>query len=171
MMAEDVMSSPVLSLNVDTTLKEAASILSEHRISGALVTDRRGDPVGVVSLFDIVSYMAGFERPAEEPGGFYRYSYPKFSEGGEGWDGEWDVVEEESLKEITVGEIMSPEIITVSPKLPLADVGKLLAERHIHRTFVAGPDGPVGVISTMDVLGGLTGVKRPRAGGIHASPA
>jgi CBS domain containing-hemolysin-like protein len=130
--------------------------------------------VGVVSLFDLVSYLAGFERPQEEPGGFYRYSYPKFSEDGEGWDSEWEAVEEVALKEITVGEIMATEIITVPPKLALVDVGKLLAERHIHRVFVAGENGPVGVISTMDLLRAMTGAAPPKVhakGESYASPA
>lgn len=33
--AEDVMSSPVVAVNVDTSLEEAAGTLSEHGMSGA----------------------------------------------------------------------------------------------------------------------------------------
>lgn len=161
--AEDVMSAPVLALNVETTLQEASKTLGENRMSGALVTDHRGAPVGVVSLFDIVGHLAGLAAPPEGTGSFYRYSYPRFREGGEGWESEWEQVETEPLQETTVGEVMSTEIIDVPRDLPLKSVGKLLADRHIHRVFVAGEKGPIGVISTMDVLRAATGSKKARA--------
>lgn len=158
--SEDVMSSPVVAVNVDASVEEATKILSESRISGALVTDHRGAPVGVISLFDIVTFLSGYVRSGgSEPGGFYRYSYPTFGEGGGGESTPWEQVEEESLEGLTVGEIMTTEIISVSTRLPLLDVARLMAERHIHRVFVAAEHGPIGVISTMDVLGALTGVR------------
>jgi CBS domain-containing protein len=164
-MAEDLMASPVITLNTETSLSDAARILSEHNVSGALVTDHRDAPVGVVSLFDIVSHVAGLGRDPESAGGFYRYSYPRFAEGGEGWDAEWEDVGPAPMKETTVGEIMSAEIIEVPPDLPAREVAKRLAEKHIHRIFVSGKNGPVGVISTMDVLRSVAGVARV---GLHA---
>lgn len=161
--AEDVMSSPVVTVNVDTSLNEAAEILSEHQISGVLVTDGRGAPVGVVSLFDIASHVSGMERPAGEPGGFYRYSYPRFAEGGEGWEAGWDEEESSSLKETPTGEIMTSEIITVPTVMPLAEVARTMWKRKIHRVFVAGESGPVGVISSMDILGAVSGARRAKA--------
>src|SRR5947207_657028 len=80
--AQDIMSSPVIALDVDTSLAEAARVLSEQQVSGALVVDHRGAAVGVVSLFDIVTHMAGLARTPEQAGGFYRYSYPRSSEEG-----------------------------------------------------------------------------------------
>lgn len=156
--AEDIMSSPVVTLNVETPLEEAARTLSEYEMSGALVSDHRGAPVGVVSLFDIVSYLAGLKIPQDEPGGFYRHAVPNFGESGEGGPPPWEEPPEEPLKDLPVEEIMSGDIISVPPKLPLGEVAKLMAERHIHRVFVS-ENGPIGVISTMDILGILTGVK------------
>lgn len=163
MTAEDLMSSPVVSLNVDTTLAEAAQTLTESEISGALVTDHREAPVGVVSLFDIVAHTAGLSRAPEEAGGFYRYSYPRFSEGGEEGESEWEESESTPMRETTVGEIMSTHILEVPPSLPAKQVAKELAEKHIHRIFVSGSDGPVGVISTMDLLRSISGVARVAA--------
>jgi CBS domain-containing protein len=160
--AEDVMSAPVVTVGVDTTVEEAARILSEQEMSGALVSDHRGAPVGVVSLYDLVSYLAGLKLPREEPGGFYRHSYPDFGETGEGWQATVEELPEEPLNELLVEEIMTGGIIAVPPTLPLRDVAKLMAERHIHRVFVSGKEGPVGVISTMDVLGALSGVRRSK---------
>jgi|GEM_PF-2409008 len=160
MTAEDLMSSPVVSLNVDTSLADAAQTLTESEISGALVTDHRDAPVGVVSLFDIVAHMAGLSRSPEEAGGFYRYSYPRFSDADEGEESEGEEIESTPMRETTVGEIMSTQIIEVSSSLPAREVAKQLAEQHIHRVFVSGPSGPVGVISTMDLLRSIAGVAR-----------
>ncbi len=163
--AEDVMSTPVVAVNVDTPVEEAARILSEQEMSGALVNDHRGVAIGVVSLHDLVTYLAGLKLSREEPGGFYRHSYPIFGENGEGWESSWEEFPEEPLKELLVEEIMSGEIISVPPTMPLREVAKLLTERHIHRVFVSGEGGPVGVISTMDVLGAVSGTKRPKVRG------
>jgi len=157
------MAAPVLGLNTDTTLSDAARTLTENQISGAIVTDHRDVAVGVVSLFDIVSHLAGLKRPEEEPGGFYRYSYPRFEEGGEGWDSEWEDVEPAQMKETTVGEIMTTEIIEVAPELPAREVARRMAERHVHRIFVSGRNGPAGVISTMDILKRVAGVAKAGA--------
>jgi CBS domain-containing protein len=160
--AEELMSSPVVTLPVDTTLAEAARTLTESEISGALVTDHREAPVGVVSLFDIVTHMAGIARSPEQAGGFYRYSYPQFAaaEEGEETDEEGEPV---PAGEATVGEIMTTEILEVAPTLPAIEVAKQLAEKHIHRIFVSGKNGPVGVISTMDLLKRIAGVTTAHA--------
>ena len=60
---------------------------------------------------------------------------------------------------------ISAEIIEVPPDLPAREVAKRLAEKHIHRIFVSGKNGPVGVISTMDVLKSVAGVAKI---GLHA---
>lgn len=163
--AEDLMKSPVLGVDVDATLAEAARTMSENQVSGLLVTDHRGEAVGVVSHFDIVSVLAGLERPAEEPGGFYRSGPPKLIEGGEGWEESWEEVEGEPLRETLVGEIMSPEIITVGPRTPAPEVARILWERRIHRVFVEGRGGPAGVISSLDLLATLAALPLAKARG------
>ena len=49
MKARDVMVSPVLTLKTNSTVKEAAKLFLEHRISGAPVVDPQGKIVGIVS--------------------------------------------------------------------------------------------------------------------------
>jgi CBS domain-containing protein len=145
--AEDAMRSPVLTVEEDASLAEAAAFLNEHGISGALVMDPGGRPVGVVSLFDIVAYLAGAERPE---GGFYRYAYPRTTEAGE-FEG-WEESERNPLAETPVSEIMTSKIITVPADLPLRVVARRMWDRKIHRVFVERDGRPAGVISSMDLL-------------------
>jgi CBS domain-containing protein len=156
--ARDLMKSPVVAVETDISLSEAARVMSDNEVSGLLVLNYQGQAVGVVSLSDIASSLAGLERRPGEPGGFYRFGGLAMAEGGEGVREEWEEGEEEPLRETTVGEIMSPEIISVGPDTPVPEVAKLLWERRIHRVFVSGGGAPVGVISTMDVLGTLAGL-------------
>jgi CBS domain-containing protein len=147
------MKCPVLSLDADTVLSDAAAWMSDNQISGAPILDHSQRPVGVVSLFDIVTYLSGMEVPG---GGFYRFSYPDFAEGGDGWEKGWEEVEPDMLKDTPVSEIMTPEILTVGVQTPLPQVARLMKRKHVHRLFVERDGNLVGVISTMDLLGALS---------------
>jgi CBS domain-containing protein len=148
--AKEVMKAPVVTLNEDVLLRDAARLLSDEHIGGAPVVDHRGEPLGVVSLFDIVSDLAGLERGPDEPGGFYRQGKVRFSEPEEV---EEDSAEEAPPGETTVGEIMAPGLIGVSAEASLGEVARLLREKQIHRVFVLDVAGRLlGVISTMDIL-------------------
>lgn len=160
--AKDVMKSPVVTLDPDTPLEEAARTLNEYHISGALVSGADGRPSGVVSQFDIISFVAGLERPFDgAPGGFYRADV----EEGEGWEEEWTEAEERPLRGATVEDVMARDVISVSPAAPLVEVARLLSERKIHRVFVIDGREPVGVISTMDLLAALAEAGPRRAVG------
>ena len=54
MEARDVMSAPVITIQENATIKDAAKLLVEHRISGLPVVDPKGKLVGVISEGDLV---------------------------------------------------------------------------------------------------------------------
>src|SRR5262249_13067310 len=54
MNVKDVMTSPVLTVGLDTSLKEVAELLGRHRISGLPVVNDTGRVVGVISEADIL---------------------------------------------------------------------------------------------------------------------
>ncbi|MBI4564191.1 MAG: CBS domain-containing protein [Planctomycetes bacterium] len=161
--AGDVMSTPIHTVEMDTPIREAARHLSDHKISGALVVDFNGKPAGVVSLFDIATALAGLDRLLEQPGSFYRYGFPKFKEGGADWEGRWEEVETDPLRETEVSEIMTAELITVPEHKPLQEVARAMWEREIHRVIVTKDEKPVGIVSTMDILGALVEGPRTKA--------
>lgn len=149
---QDVMTSPVIVLEDTATLRDAARTLTEARISGAAVVDHRGHAVGVLSLFDITTYLAGLDRLAGEPGGFYRQGSLRF-----------DMLDDETPEfepdEALVRDVMSPEILSVRPETSLSNAAKRLHTENLHRVFVRNTRGElVGVISTMDLLGALAKV-------------
>jgi predicted transcriptional regulator len=148
MRAAEFMKTPVVALNENITLLEAARLLSDEHIGGAPVVDHRGEPVGVISLFDIVSHLAGLERLVGEPGGFYRQGALSLE----------DTLEEGASTETPISEIMSPKIISVPPEATLGKVAQMLRDWQIHRVFVQDVAGKIlGVVSTMDILRALPG--------------
>jgi CBS domain-containing protein/rubredoxin len=60
--ATDVMTPDPLTLRPDTSVHEAAQVLSEHRISGAPVVDDNGSIVGIVSEFDLIARSGALVR-------------------------------------------------------------------------------------------------------------
>jgi CBS domain-containing protein len=71
----------------------------------------------------------------------------------------------------TVGEVMSPGVLTCLPVTPLLDVARMMARHRVHAIVVFGTDDrlrPWGVVSDLDLVGAIgTGAD---AGSIAASP-
>ena len=62
----------------------------------------------------------------------------------------------DALEENRVSDVMTGEMISVNPETPLPEVVALMNERRIHRVLVQEGGKPVGVVSTLDVLGVVT---------------
>jgi CBS domain-containing protein len=144
--AADLMNPRVLTVREDLTVRELANVLVENEISGAPVEDRSGKLVGVVSLTDIAAALADDEEEAE--GGDYFVS-----EWGDGMSRE--EIEELGLDEaeLTVVDIMTPEVFTVREDTPVSEIAEAMIQNHVHRILVTREDRVVGIISTSDLLG------------------
>jgi len=59
------MTSPILSVHQDTTLKEGATIMKEHRIHHLPVADEKGRIVGMISSTD---FLVAAEAMGRAPG-------------------------------------------------------------------------------------------------------
>lgn len=148
--AADLMNPRVLTVREDLTVRELANVLVENDISGAPVEDRSGKLVGVVSLTDIAAALAddGEDEEEGERADFF------LSE----WEGERTSREEmEELgldeAELTVAQIMTPEVFTVREDTPVSEIAEAMIQNHVHRIIVTREDRVVGIISTSDLLG------------------
>lgn len=147
--AADLMNPRVLTVRQDLTVRELANVLVENEISGAPVEDRSGKLVGVVSLTDIAAAFAEDEEEEEgERGDFF------LSE----WEDDGmtrEEIEELGLDEaeLTVAEIMTPEVFTVREDTPVSEIAEAMIQNHVHRILVTREDRVVGIISTSDLLG------------------
>jgi CBS domain-containing protein len=67
----------------------------------------------------------------------------------------------ENLAERHATDVMTREIVSVTPQTPLAEAVQLMVERRIHRLLVAEATSsglmPVGILSTTDVIRDIRG--------------
>lgn len=54
---------------------------------------------------------------------------------------------------LTVGDVMSPNLISVEEDARVSEIATLMIERHIHRLLVTNRGAVTGIITTTDLLG------------------
>ncbi len=141
--ARDIMTTPVITVSPDTSIKELVRILGEHRINGAPVMDKDSRLVGIVTEADVVDQCKKFHIPS-----FFNFL-----------DGiiflEDPSILEKEIKKMsgtTVGDICTTEVKTVAPDTPVQDIATLMAEEHIQTIPVMDGDRLVGVVGRWDVV-------------------
>lgn len=143
----------VLTVRSDMSVREAARYLVEQEITGAPVEDPDGSLVGVVSVVDVTEAASeGMSTAAfrSRPGYFARPEERPLSPGD---------LEQLADGELTVEDIMTPEVFAVAEDTPVAEVALRMLRDHLHRLLVVRDDKPVGVVSTSDLLGLLVDVE------------
>jgi CBS domain-containing protein len=132
------MTTEVLTVRSDTSLKEAAELLAKHRISGLPVVDADQHVVGVLSEGDILFK----ERGAQEKKGvlerWLAFPLP-------------DAVAK--LEARTAGEAMSAPAVTIGRKRPLTEAANAMIEEGVNRLPVVDEDGKlIGIITRADLV-------------------
>lgn len=150
--AEEVMTSPIQSIERRAPLREVVERLADEGVTGLLVVDRPGKPLGVVSQADVVSFVAGLERGLSGAGEFYFHSEPRSDPASGGPPSNISSVDDDALRTVTAEEVMTPELIKVPAQAALGDVARLMLERRIHRVLVEREGAIVGIVSTFDLL-------------------
>ena len=136
MKLEDLMTTDVITVGVDTSLKEAARRMIEAGISGLLVTGDRGELLGIVSEAD---FVAGESHRREK-------TKPRILR----WfleDGDVPTFER------TVGDIMTTGVLTLPPEADHPEAARLMQKAGIKRIPIVTDDGRLlGLVSRSDIL-------------------
>jgi CBS domain-containing protein len=169
---KDLMSTDVVSVSPELSLRNAVELLAARHTGGAPVM-REGRVVGVVSISDILSFEASTPvvpaggagqsewelEPAEEwregdeaPAAFFEDLWPdagadvveRFEETG---GPEWDL-----LAEHTVAEAMSRRVVSVKPGTSAEAAARLMSRLGIHRLLVLEDGRLAGILSAMDLV-------------------
>ena len=129
-------------LGTDETVEGVIKLFAETGISGAPVVDE-GKLVGIVTEGDLIFRDADVKAP-----GFLDIL------GGMIPLGSWDEYRHEALKSagVTVDEVMTRELITISPDATLAEASTIMAEERVKVLPVTEDDTLRGVITRMDIL-------------------
>jgi CBS domain-containing protein len=135
MKAADVMVSPVITVGPDTTVQEVADILLRNRISAVPVLSQQGKILGIVSEGDLLRRVeSGTQRHRSW---WLELLTTKFTLQDE-------YVKSHSRK---VTDIMTSDVLTVSPDTPLGDIASVLEKNGIKRVPVVTDGKLVGIVS------------------------
>ena len=124
------------------TVEAAIKLFAETGISGAPVVEE-GRLVGIVTEGDLIFRDADIRAP-----GFLDIL------GGLIPLGSWDEYRKEALKSagVTVDEVMTRELITISPDASLAEASTIMADQRVKILPVAEDNALHSVITRMDIL-------------------
>jgi CBS domain-containing protein len=138
----DVMETDWPTLRSEQTVEDAIKLFAESGISGVPVVED-GRLAGIVTEGDLIFQDAEIKAP-----GFLDIL------GGVIPLGNWDEYRREALKSagVTVGEVMTGDVITVSPDASLAGAATIMAEERVKLLPVAEEGRLRGVVTRMDIL-------------------
>jgi CBS domain-containing protein len=136
MKVKDAMTTDVKTVGPATSLKDAAAILAEHKISGLPVVDD-GRVVGVVSEAEIVVKERGEVPHHGLSGLLHRREATALAT---------------KVEARTVGEAMSSPAITIEPWESLAGAAAMMIENGVNRLPVVEEDELIGILTRADLV-------------------
>ena len=137
----DIMETDWPTLGPQQTVEDAIKLFAESGISGTPVVED-GRLAGIVTEGDLIFQDAEIKAP-----GFLDIL------GGVIPLGNWDEYRQEALKSagVTVGEVMTREVLTVDPDASLAEAATIMAEERVKIVPVAEEGRLRGVVTRMDI--------------------
>ena len=178
----DIMTTDVVTVSPDLSLRDAMELFTSRHISGAPVV-LHGRVVGVVSLNDLAEFAASTPGVPTERADFPDYEEDEPSETlpdeeppgayfAQLWeDSGADVVERlrstsgpewNVLEEHTVGEAMNPGMVALPASTPVEDAAELMQRAAVHRVIVMEGQKLVGVVTTKDISNAVAEQKLTR---------
>ena len=124
-----------------TALGQVAALLNEHHIHALVVANHAGNPLGIISDFDLLA--AEWLSVDEES--------------------------MNTMRKMTAGDLMTSPIETVEVDTPVQEAARRMADREIHRMLVTDRGKPIGIISVSDFVAGIAeqeAVKRDTVGDV-----
>jgi CBS domain-containing protein len=149
--ARDIMRTDVVTVDYAAPLSDVERTLSEHRISGAPVTDEAGHIIGIVSLKDLIERYA--EEPESHPrrgAGFFHLSSEEMLED------DFESFEIPAESEETAQDVMTAQIYSVEATAGLQEIATIMTRHNVHRVLVQEDGKYVGLITTMEILDSLS---------------
>ncbi len=143
LVAREIMTDRVITVTPETKVSELARILATENIGGAPVVDGEGRLLGVVTESDLIDQTKKVHIPTvvaildsliflERP----------------------DRMEKDIRKiaGTVVGDIYTPNPVTVSEETPLDEIATIMAKKHVHTLPVMRGGELVGVIGKGDII-------------------
>jgi CBS domain-containing protein len=159
MKAQDVMTSPPITVRPDTPVTEIAVLLIERRISGVPVVDESGRIIGIVSEGDLLRRCEiGTDRQRSQ---WLELLVDRGAQAA-------DFTKAHGL---LARDVMTRDVVSVGPDEDLAEIATLLERRRIKRVPVVRDGVPVGIVSRANILHGVVAGRRGEGAATGTSDA
>jgi CBS domain-containing protein len=138
MRARELMSTPVVVVPPEASVKQVAERMVANRVSGVPVVDHLDHLVGIISESDLVSKL-------------------EYQEKGQGLLGLLDhlahtVGADRKLHARTAAELMTPLVVTASPDAPVRELIHLMTTHMINRIPIVESGRVIGIVTRADIL-------------------
>lgn len=143
MNAADIMTLGAATIRPDASIAQAAQLMLQYRISGLPVVDTAGILVGIVTESDLL-------RRAESGTEQRRPRWLEFLMGPDRLADEYVYAHSRRVE-----DVISRNVITVSPQTPVSDVVGQMERQFIKRVPVVREGKVVGIVSRANLLRGL----------------
>lgn len=130
MLAREIMTSPVLTVEPDTAVKDAVRLLDRHDITALPVVDEEGRLIGIVSEADLLQ-----GELIQDPRAHARPTEPAHDQGT-----------------VSVSDVMTERVHTVREGADAADIARLMLETGVKSIPVVRGRQVVGVVSRRDLI-------------------
>ena len=141
--ASDIMTTEVITVKKETSLKDLAGILYNGHINGVPVVDGEGSLIGIICESDLIRKDKKLHIPtvvAVFDAVFYLESPKKFEK------------EIQRINATTVEDLYTKKVVTVDEKTPVDEIATLMTEKKIYTIPVMDGDRLVGIIGKADLI-------------------
>ena len=141
--ASDIMTTQVITVKKETSLKDLAKLLYDAHINGVPVVDDDGALLGVICESDLIRNNRKLHIPtvvAMFDAVFYIENPKNFEK------------EIQRMNAATVEDLYTKEVVTVNEKTPVEDIATIMAEKKIYTIPVMDRDRLVGIIGKADLI-------------------
>jgi CBS domain-containing protein len=142
MLAQEIMTQPVISVPEDATLEQVARAMLDHSIGGLIVVDHQGRLAGIVTESDFT------EKQQCVP--FSTFRAPQLFGRWLGQDGVEKMFSE--ARQMKVSEIMTRNVVAVKETDLVQEVMLQMLKHDVNRIPVVRDSIPVGIIARHDLL-------------------
>lgn len=139
MLVKDVMTTAVVTLSPDNSIRHAAKLMSDQQVSGLPVIDDEGRLAGVISEGDLI------RRTELSSGAFALNANMEL-----GADDRANAFVKRCAWR--VGDVMTPDPVTIDEDASLSRVAELMQDRNIKRIPVLRAGKLIGIVSRADLL-------------------
>jgi CBS domain-containing protein len=146
--ASDIMTTEVITVKKETSLKELAGILYQYHINGVPVVDDDGALIGIICESDLIRK----DKKLHIPTVVTIFDAVVYLENPKNIEKEF-----QRVSATTVGDLYTRKPVTVDEKTPIDEIATIMTQKKVYTIPVMDGDRLVGIIGKADLIRTITG--------------